>query len=143
MDKDIAALSALLGTGSTSQASQKAATAIQMALGRPGRAPVHAGHRPAEKFKRGDELPVAITVPAEIAVVRLHYRHVDQAENFVTLDMTRSDSDFRAVIPAEYTRAEFPLEYYFEVRMSGGRADLFPGFAPPLTNQPYFVVQGS
>jgi hypothetical protein len=143
IDKDIAALSALLSTGPTSLATQKATTAIQSALGRPNRAPVNAAHHPAAKFKRGDELTVAITVPAEIAFVRLHYRHVDQAENFVPLDMARSGRDFTEVIPAEYTRTEFPLEYYFEVRTSGGTAGLFPGFTPEFTNQPYFVVQGS
>ena len=32
------------------------------------------------------------------------------------------------MIPGDYTGTEFPLEYYFEVRMSDGSAGLYPGF---------------
>jgi hypothetical protein len=57
--------------------------------------------------------------------------------------MARQGAEFAAVIPADYTRTEFPLEYYFEVRKGDGTAGLFPGFMPELTNQPYFVAHGS
>ena len=45
------------------------------------------------------------------------------------------------MIPAGYTNTEFPLAYYFEVDDSAGDTSLFPGFAPDLANQPYFVVR--
>jgi hypothetical protein len=66
-----------------------------------------------------------------------------QVPNLRREQVLQSGGEFAAVIPAEYTRAEFPLEYYFEVQMSDGKVGLFPGFAPELTNQPYFVVRGS
>ncbi|HET6207323.1 MAG TPA: twin-arginine translocation signal domain-containing protein [Terracidiphilus sp.] len=143
MDKDIAALSALLGSSSVDDASEKAAAAIKAALGRPIRVPVHAEHSVPGKFERGRDLRIAIIPPADAAGVRLHYRRVDQAENYVRVDMARQGAEFAAVIPADYTRTEFPLEYYFEVRKGDGTAGLFPGFMPELTNQPYFVAHGS
>jgi hypothetical protein len=47
---------------------------------------------------------------------------------------------WQAIIPDSYTRTEFPLEYFFELRNSAGQAWLFPGFEPNLCNQPYFVL---
>jgi hypothetical protein len=55
--------------------------------------------------------------------------------------MERQDLLFAGTIPADYTRTEFPLEYYFEVHKSDGTVGLFPGFVPGLTTQPYFVVR--
>jgi hypothetical protein len=142
IDKDIAALSALLDSSSADDASQKAAAAITAALGRPVRVPVLAEHAVPEKFEQGKDLRIAITAPADAAVVRLHYRRVDQAENYFRVDMERQGTAFAAIIPGDYTRTEFPIEYYFEVRKGGGTAGLFPGFTPELTNQPYFVIRG-
>ena len=142
MDKDIAALSAL-ESSSSDDASEKAAAAIKAALGRPLRVPLHAEHSVPGKFEKGRDLRIAITPPADAAVVRLHYRRVDQAEDYVRVDMERQSTGFAAIIPADYTQTEFPLEYYFEVRKGDGTAGLFPGFTPELTNQPYFVVRGS
>jgi hypothetical protein len=143
MDKDIERLSAMLDGGSTPQVSPKVAAVIKKALGRPVRIPVNPEHRAPGKFERGKDLRIAIATGADTAGARLHYRHVDQAEDYVSVDMVGQGGEFAAVIPADYTHTEFPLEYYFEVRKSDGTAGLFPGFAPELTNQPYFVVQGS
>jgi hypothetical protein len=143
MDKDIAALLALVDSSSADDASQRAAAAIKAALGRPLRVPVHAEHSVPGKFQQGKDLRIAFTPPADAVGVRLHYRRVDQAENYVRVDMERRGTGFAAIIPADYTRTEFPLEYYFEVRKRDGTAGLFPGFTPELTNQPYFVVRGS
>ena len=56
--------------------------------------------------------------------------------------MDKEAAGFAAVISAEYTRTEFPLAYYFEVRKSDGTAGLYPGFSLSLANQPYFVIRG-
>ena len=143
MDKDIAALSAMLNSGSTEEGSARVAGAIKAALGRPHRVPPDVKHLAPSRFKRGEDLSVALTASADTAGVRLHYRRVDQADDYVRVDMERRSSEFVAVIPAAYMRTEFPLEYYFEVHKNDGTAGLYPGFAPELTNQPYFVVQGS
>ena len=57
--------------------------------------------------------------------------------------MGKAAAHFEAAIPADYTRTDFPLAYYFEVQKNDGTAGLHPGFSPRLTNQPYFVVRRS
>jgi hypothetical protein len=86
---------------------------------------------------------LTITAAASASVVRLHYRHVNQAENYVIIPMERQGDQLAASIPASYTQTEFPLEYFFDVKSGEGRAALYPGFTPDLTNQPYFVVHGA
>jgi hypothetical protein len=71
----------------------------------------------------------------------MHYRHVNQAERFESVEMEPWSGTFRATIPAAYTDSPYPLQYYFEVRESAEKAWLYPGFAPDLGNQPYFVVR--
>jgi hypothetical protein len=46
-----------------------------------------------------------------------------------------------AVIPAGYTKSEFPLQYYFEIRKTKSEASLYPGLGDDLTSQPYFVLR--
>jgi hypothetical protein len=71
---------------------------------------------------------------------RLYYRHVNQAERYVSTDMQARGNIFRATIPDDYTNSPFPLQYYFELRESPAKAWLYPGFSPDLTGQPYFVL---
>ena len=47
--------------------------------------------------------------------MRLHYRHVDQAERWKQVDMQEDGESFTAAIPADYTQSDFPLEYYFDL----------------------------
>jgi hypothetical protein len=54
--------------------------------------------------------------------------------------MEQADGACRATIASEYTNSPFPLQYYFELRDASGRATLYPGLGPTLTNQPYFVL---
>ncbi|HMJ62325.1 MAG TPA: hypothetical protein VK493_11205, partial [Bryobacteraceae bacterium] len=77
------------------------------------------------------------------AGVRLFYRHVDQAERFEAVEMEARERTYRAAIPAAYTESAYPLQYYFEVKQSAGKASLYPGFGPDLTGQPYFVLRRS
>jgi len=73
--------------------------------------------------------------------VRAYYRHVNQAERYVAVEMEMKDGVYRAAIPGSYTNSPYPLEYYFELRQGTGSAWLYPGFAEELANQPYFVVR--
>ena len=143
IDKDIAALSAMGQGGARSETSIKTRTAIETSLSRPHRAAIDAKHEAPAGFKRGADLRIAISVPSDTKGVRLHYRHVNQAENYVTAEMERNGPRFEIKISAGYTQTDFPLEYFFEVQKANGTAGLHPGFSPELTNQPYFVVRGS
>jgi len=143
IDKDIAALSAIRQGGARSEASTKTRAAIEASLGRPVRAAIHATHAAPAGFKRGADLHISIVVPQETKGVRLHYRHVDQAENYITAEMERNGTLFEARIPGEYTQTDFPLEYFFGVQKADGTAGLYPGFSPELTHQPYVVVRSS
>ena len=142
IDRDIAEISAKLDPGAPKKASPKVLVAIQAALGRPDRAPARAEHALPAHFKRGHELPLTISVSGDTQDVRMHYRHVNQAETYLSLAMQRQGSDHVAIIPAAYTDTTFPIEYFFEFSNGDGKKVLFPGFTSNLTNQPYFVVLG-
>ena len=141
IDKDIAAVSAMLGNAKAGEASPKVNAAMRLVLGRPNRVSLGVQHAAPAHFTRGEKLTLTLSAGVNVAAVRLHYRHVNQAENYVTAEMERRDSLFDASIPAAYTENVFPLEYYFEVQMVDGKAGLHPGFRPELTNQPYYVVR--
>ena len=93
-------------------------------------------------FKRGHELPLTISVSGDTQDVRMYYRHVNQAETYLSVAMQRQGSDHVAIIPAAYTDTTFPIEYFFEFSNGDGKKVLYPGFASDLTNHPYFVVLG-
>ena len=48
---------------------------------------------------------------------------------------------YRAVIPADYTKSPYPLEYFFRLVDAEHQAWLHPGFREDLCNQPFFVVR--
>ena len=102
---------------------------------------VSAQHQTPVHFTVGAAVDLKLNVPAGASAVLLHYRHVDQAENYQTVPMSGAGFGFQSSIPAAYTVTKFPLEYFFEIRSLGGDTVLFPGFAPDLTNQPYFVLR--
>jgi hypothetical protein len=145
IDKDIAALEAMLAAMPPSSAkgeiSLRVAGAIRSALERKPQAAVAMRHSAPERFARGEAIAIAAPGTDKTVAVRLHYRHVDQAENYVLVAMEKDGSRYTASIPAEYTKTEFPIQYYFEVHTNDGEAGLYPGFNQQLTNQPYFVVR--
>jgi len=118
--------------------------------------PAHdsAGHRPSgtrvswncrhsapARFTPGSSIEVTLSVddPKGTAAI-LHYRRVNQVERFVTAEMKANGTEFRGIIPGEYTKSPFPMQYYFELR--GSRTfGMYPGLGPTLTNQPYFVIR--
>jgi hypothetical protein len=120
---------------------ERARAAVAEALGGPKRAIAHCRHVPPPRFKRKEALPVQIAVLGRAKSVRLYYRHVNQAERFESVDMLLQSGTFRATIPSAYTDSVYPLQYYFEVREQEDKAWLYPGFAPDLANQPYYVVR--
>jgi hypothetical protein len=150
IDADIADMEKQLASADkAADGAEQVRRAIRGALGKPQRPPWGCCmHQPTKNFEPGKSLYINAEVPAEgpgVESVRLHYRHVNQGERFRTVAMVSGE----AVIPAEYTNSPFPLQYYFEWRLSPDSATIYPGFFPPvrpgeppiLTNQPYFVVR--
>jgi hypothetical protein len=62
------------------------------------------------------------------------------ADSYESADLSNTGDKYRALIPAEYTKTEYPIEYYVELRKEKTAA-IFPGLGPNLINQPYFVVR--
>ena len=92
-------------------------------------------HTPPARFT--PRQPLALKAQADAKSGRLYYRHVNQAERWQSMELASG----AATIPASYTDSPYPLQYYFECRTSPEQAWLYPGFAPDLANQPYFVVR--
>ena len=144
IDADIAEMAKRLeAVPSVADQSARVRSAIQEALGRPVRTSVACFHTPADRFARGEPLDIALSIkpPAEPISARLCYRHVNQAERYQLAEMRPQDGGYRAAIPGAYTAAEYPLQYYFELKQGREKAWQYPGFAPDLANQPYFVVR--
>jgi hypothetical protein len=120
----------------------KVKAAIAEAMGRPRRPSAAIQHRVPEHFQRTQPLTLELTGPV-LASVRLHYRHVNQAERWQSDIMDRKGQVYIAAIPGAYTDSPYPLLYYFELKSSPDRAWLYPGFPPDLAGQPYYVIGGT
>jgi hypothetical protein len=140
IDEDIARMEQRL-TAARPVADARVPAAIAEALGRPRRDIARCRHQPPPRFRRREALAVQIAIPRPVASVRLYYRHVNQAERFESVEMERHADTYRASIPATYTDAPYPLQYYFEVKEPAEKVWLYPGFAADLSNQPYYVVE--
>ena len=101
---------------------------------------VGCSHVPADSFSPGQPVVVLLQGARGLSA-RLHYRHVNQAENYAIVEMAGARGAARATIPGKYTDSPYALEYFFELHDAAGRAWLYPGFNATLSNQPYFVVQ--
>jgi hypothetical protein len=116
--------------------------ALQIATAPPARPSVAAQHTPAGKFRPGQPHTVALQVAAATPhAVTLHYRHVNQAERWQSVELKREGESFRGEIPAAYTAKRYALQYYFEIETGPAAATLFPPLATDLANVPYYVVR--
>jgi hypothetical protein len=101
-------------------------------------------HPAPEYFNRNFQFTVRVQVASRekeaVSKLRLRYRHVNQAEAWSTLEMENAGAEFRAVIPQEFTKAPYPLQYYFQARSASGVAWLYPGLEPGWNGQPYFFL---
>ena len=86
-------------------------------------------------------MSLSITPDRKIASAWLHYRHVNQAERYESVQMAAEGSGYGAEIPAAYTVSDYPLQYYFELRENARSAWLHPGLGADLLQQPYFVLR--
>ena len=146
IDTDLAAMEAQLQSASASTRSeQDASVALQMASGRPNRRIALCVHRQPDRFRPGQSLSVSLEVSRAVGgtrptAIRLCYRHVDQAERWMSAEMNHEAGRYTGTIHAEYTQSEYPLQYYFELQYGKDAAGMHPGFNKTFSNQPYFVV---
>ncbi|MFI4908199.1 MAG: hypothetical protein ACHQHL_08875 [Steroidobacterales bacterium] len=143
MDADIAAMRRQLISAAAGQSSAGADRGMIHALlsGDQGPMPTFR-HSPPERFVPGTALRIAASEDpaAPFVSARLFYRHVNQAEEYNSVRLTRHGSELYGEIPAAYTESEYPLQYFFELHGERHGARRFPGFASDLGNQPYFFV---
>jgi hypothetical protein len=75
------------------------------------------------------------------AVVRLHYRHLDQSERWVMVDMVeRAAGEYQAVIPAEFLVPGWDIMYAIEAVDVSGSGSFYPDLE---VRQPFVVTRVS
>lgn len=114
--------------------------AIGQILATPARPRIAARQFSPARFTPGQKFTLAIAAPEDVTSARLHYRHVNQAEPWMTADMKADGGRFKADIGKDYATADYPLQYYYELR-GDDVAGLFPGLNADLTGQPYYVIR--
>ena len=100
-------------------------------------------HAAPRNFIPGQRLPLEASVTSatsRIVSLGIHYRHVNQAENYSAADMDGVADRFSFAIPATYTESPFHLQYFFAWKDADGNAGLLPGIEPDAPRQPYYVV---
>ena len=110
----------------------------------PKTAPPACQHNPPETFEAGKPLRLDLKVAsnARLKSVRLRYRHVNQSEYVLGMDMKGENGSYHSIIPASYTDSLYDLIYYFEVIDRMGNRVLYPGLEGDF-DAPYFVVERS
>lgn len=143
IEEDVAALSKKLDSVKPVVAPRppKVVTAVNECLGQPKRIAVTCKHTQPKKYSPGNAIDLALIFDKAPASVKMYYRHINHADRYETVDMKVAGNHFTATIPAEYTKTEYPLEYYFEVRESPAVATIYPGLGVERIDQPYFVIR--
>jgi hypothetical protein len=119
--------------------------AIRVSTDRPIRPYLPYAHTPPDNFHPGQPLSLSLEISPSadssmLSSVRFYCRHVNQAERWSSIETSRENKHYIGTIPAEYTRSDYPLQYYFELEDGKNSAWLYPGFNKTLSNQPYFAV---
>jgi hypothetical protein len=143
IDEDIADMAQRLEQTQGSDTRQpRIGSAIKEALGRPQRVSAPVVHTPPARFRPGQRLEIELLILELRAISAwLYYRHVNQAERYMSVPMTKQGNRYRATIPAPYTDTLYPLQYYFELKEGPDTAWLYPSFGPGFASPPYFTVR--
>ena len=97
-------------------------------------------HIDVKTAKVGAGLRIRARVDARLApvIVRLHYRHLDQAEDWNVVEMASSQNhEYEALIPGEFVVPGWDLMYAVEAIDAGGAGSFYPDFTQ---RQPFVVV---
>ena len=108
--------------------------------GRLNRPSVHCVHTPPASFHPSQPLSLSLTAHEMPGTVHLYYRHVNQAERWLSVEMQRDHNGYNAAIPGDYTNSVFSLQYYFALQRGTDAAWLYPAFNATLSNQPYYAI---
>ena len=65
---------------------------------------------------------------------RLHYRRVNQADEYQVVEMTGGEDRLQAIIPGSYTNTPYPSMYYFQLHDPRGGVWPLPGLRDDLAN---------
>jgi hypothetical protein len=80
----------------------------------------------------------AVVTSAQLAAVRLHYRHLDQSEDWRVVEMKpRGASIYEAFVPGEFVTPNWDLMYAIEAVDNYGGGTFYPDFD---RRQPFVVV---
>jgi hypothetical protein len=147
MDKDLARLSSMLdGFSGASMRSEELTYLLGDVAGEvPARWVRSSGFTAdwPQTCAAGSDLELVVTGDgvADKALPTLHYRHNNQLEaEFKTLEMKRSVSGYRAVIPGKYIDPTWDLLVYV-TRVDGDRhVTVFPGFYHSMYPAPYHCI---
>ena len=116
--------------------------ALKIINGKPARPSVSAVHIPAGRFISARPVTINIRITSQTPRrVLLYYRHVNQAERWQSVELTRNIDNFQGEISASYTSGRYPIQYYFEIETGEAEATLIPQLAPNLANVPYYIVR--
>ena len=142
IDADLAAVGTHF-SGNTNKRTS-ATAAIQAVMQPATRAAFSVKHTAPEAFHPGSDLRLSLTaLPVDsrpvVPQATLWYRHVNQAERWLSMPMQPATKGFSAAIPSTYTDSPYPLQYYFELR-HGDAVALYPALNSTLSNQPYYAV---
>ncbi|MCU6794427.1 hypothetical protein OB236_20170 [Paenibacillus sp. WQ 127069] len=100
-------------------------------------------HQSPDKLRKGEalKLQLAASHASTVYMINLHYRHANQGEHYVIVEMARqADGLFSANVPAAYTDSPYDLIYFFEIHDREGDVRMHPGLNAELSNQPYYLV---
>ena len=147
IDADVDAMQVLLNAAPAAAPDSHGISddAVRRAIGEVSNPPIRPNppcrHTPATTFQPGTAQPIELNIAQTgVVKVRLKYRHVNQGKYYQTIEMEAQGSDYRAIIPAKYTRSEYNLQYFFEIETGPRQATFYPGLGPDLNTQPYYVV---
>ncbi len=98
-------------------------------------------HTPVQTVQPGKDLTleVAVAGPAPVHQVVLHYRPVNQTQDWKQFSMEKTgNGHYRATVPAKEIPARWDFQYYFEVLLEGGGGRLWPSWEH---GAPYLVTK--
>ena len=103
---------------------------------------VFAEHTPVGRFSSGQPVPISLILDSGTSQrVMMHYRHINQAERWQSVELSHSGDTFQGEIPSTYTAKRYALQYYFEVETGTAEATLIPPLNANLDNVPYYIMR--
>jgi hypothetical protein len=98
-------------------------------------------HSDIQRAPIGKDIRIRATVHTsqKLAVLRLYYRHLDQAEDWNVIDMkTSGPSEYEGVVPAEFVVPNWDITYQIEAVDVTRAGTFYPDFDK---RDPFVVVQ--